>query len=120
MQSQLQDVNFEKNRLHKTLTNQDGFGRLEDIANKISAMIYKRSSEGYNFNEDETTIFRTLFGSQVVEAIDRAKEENFFNDQQASACAPFSPKSNDGLRGTFKMGDAKHNEAVFDSMIPAK
>lgn len=83
-------------------------------------MIYKRSSEGYNFNEDETTIFRTLFGSQVVEAIDRAKEENFFNDQQASACAPFSPKSNDGLRGTFKMGDAKHNEAVFDSMIPAK
>jgi len=36
---------------------------------KISQMIFHKSTEGINFSEEETTIFRNLFGNQVLEAM---------------------------------------------------
>jgi len=61
------------------LRDRDGFGRLQDTANKLFHLIVQRSGDGVNFSDEEITTFRVLLGSHVSDAVDRAKldeEEN--------------------------------------------
>ena len=73
LQTQLQTVRFEKNRLNDNLQDKYGFDKMVDVANKISTMLIQRSGVGVKFTEEEIITFRNIFGNQVVEAIEKAK-----------------------------------------------
>jgi len=63
------------------------------------------------FSEEETNIFRNLFGPQVIDSIEKARHDG---DEKRLADLCQSPRSNRVTRGTFRLNDSKNNEEVLN------
>lgn len=118
LQAKLQAANKEKNLYADQLKDTEEYRKLNDIVSKISNMIIKREIDADQLNEDEIIVFKGLFGNEIIDAINDAKNASDHNQFVDGIISP--SKQLEVNRGTFRDADSKHNDRVLSQMLHRK
>lgn len=87
---------------------------MQDMVTELMASITLRGNKEINFSEEQTAIFRSLFGPQVSDQLKKAVSVSEDKEDQMRFSEVLSPRRQDEnaeiRRDTFREGDAERNE----------